>query len=232
MQAERASSSNNRRRPCRAQKPANTVGLSLDSVRPPMGNLGNLRKSGSAASISSTRSTVRDCSSQTTDVNDEMFLKDTIIRYPSCSSIHLHKSKESASNTVSVNSADHSNWREKEKRPPTPTYNHPRTEELSKNMDRHVSDLSEYLDKAAISRNKRTNSTILKTNKNFLNEVEKYEKAQREKGGGETIVLSDDDNSTEKRNKLDNVGAGDGNKDDQRNVKFGEPKVEPSNVLL
>ena len=51
---------------------------------------------------------------------------------------------------------DHPNWREKE----IPTYNQPRTEEHTKNMDRRVSDLSEYLDKAAISRNKRSNSIL------------------------------------------------------------------------
>ena len=101
-------------------------------------------------------------------------------------------------------------------------------------MDRHVSDLSEYLDKAAISRNKRSSSILKgpKTNKNFLNEVEKYEKTLRDKGAGETIVLSDEDDTAEKRNKLNDVGAGDGNKDDQRSVKFGGPNEQPSKLTF
>lgn len=128
--------------------------LSTCSRAPPMMN--NLRKSMSTLSIQS-----RDFGVQTTDPDDEYFLKDSIIRYPSASTV-----RSAATSTHQLTCTR--GHQLEQQRPQTPE--RPRRQ-LSEKMDRHLSNLSEFLDQGSIAKkSKSILKNSVKSNKNLINE--------------------------------------------------------------
>lgn len=180
------------------------------------------------------------------DVNDEMFLKNVIIRYPSASAIR----EPPTANQITSN---RNSWKDKGQLPYKSHFNDQRDDHCVK-MDRHISDISEYLDKAYISKNKvsRSGSSILKNSnavtsashnpsKNFLNEVQRYEKKNATKSncGDDVIFISDEDDQQaadqNNNNKASdqNGGSGDaGQKKEDKTVKFGIEKPVASEFSL
>lgn len=145
------------------------------AVIPSKNSTSNLRKTMSVLTINSS---CKDSSSQTVDTNDDMFLKDTIIRYPSASTIRglpalrpaalpMHKHKEDNRSRVMYKSH----------------FNDEKDDHCNK-MDQHLSNLSEFLDKTSISKNPSilkmpSNASIIKCNKNYINEAQRN---QRDEG--------------------------------------------------
>lgn len=122
----------------------------------------NARNIASATSICS--SLTCDQSSQTGDVNDELFLKNTIIRYPSDFETKLLEQEQFANlekqqidrkDSVEV-IGDHIENMHRKKKPFFGGHFQEVPDEFTHRMDRHVSDLSEYLTNGAITRNKIT----------------------------------------------------------------------------
>lgn len=171
-------------RPTKARKYSNTENqqqyrstnsLAAIPIKP---SISNLRKTMSVLTINSS---CKDSSSQTVDTNDDMFLKDTIIRYPSASTIRdlpalrpaalpMHKHKEDNRSRVMYKSH----------------FNDQKDDHCYK-MDQHLTNLSEFLDKTSISKNPSilkipSNASILKSNKNYINEAQRYQS-----GEGDTV---------------------------------------------
>lgn len=158
--------------------------LSLQPSKMPMNNL---RKSMSQLSIHS-----RDCGVQTMNPDDEYFLKDSIIRYPSASTVRSTLRPASSTHQLTCSKGHQL------ERPQTPQ--RPRRQ-LSEKMDRHLSNLSEYLDQGSITSAKKSilkNSS--KTSKDLINE------SQQKLDRGDIIDLSrdndDDDDEEVKKDKI------------------------------
>lgn len=148
-----------------------SASLSTCSTRAPP--LNNLRKSMSQLSMQS-----RDFGVQTTDPNDEYFLKDSIIRYPSASTVRSTGSSHQHQLTCT---RGHQLDMTTQHRPQTPV-DRQRRQHHSEKMDRHLSNLSEFLDQGAIT--KKSKSILKKSNKNLINESQ--QKLDRDDGGGDT----------------------------------------------
>ncbi|CAG9800832.1 unnamed protein product [Chironomus riparius] len=166
--------------------------LTLCSTKAP---IGNLRKSLSTMSIS------KDCGTQTVDPEaDEYFLKDTIIRYPSASTIRsVGTSQQQLSHTCSKG-----HLLEQEAAPRYKSHFHDRKDDHSEKMDRHVKNLSEFLDKGSITKKQpssilKSSSSLQKLNKNSLNEYQRREDRTQRVGSAhhsrETVLISDESGS-------------------------------------
>lgn len=147
-----------------------STSISTCSTKAPMMN--NLRKSMSTLSLHS-----RDFGVQTTDPDDEYFLKDSIIRYPSASTVRSVA-------TTSTHQLHCSRGHQLEQqRPQTPE--RPRRQ-LSEKMDRHLSNLSEFLDQGSIAKkSKSILKNSVKSNKNLINESQQ-KKHDRTSGRGDS----------------------------------------------
>lgn len=169
--------------------------LSLQGQRPST----NLRKSMSSSSIP----LLRDDATQTSDINDEMFLKDTIIRFPSASLIRRATSKSSVQSQTPVKDT------EVVKIPYQSHFSNNKDEHCEK-MDNHVKDLSEFLEKATISKKlSRSSSSILKNSTNSINSINSRTKKtviNEPKENGDVIFISDEDEVTEKKAKKEQGG--------------------------
>lgn len=196
-----------------------TTNLALCSSKAPMTNL---RKSLSTMSISS-----RDFGCQTVDPEeDEFFLKDSIIRYPSASTIR----SGSGVNQVPITTCSRGHISEPEERPRFKSHFHDRRDEHCDKMERHISNLSEYLDKGSINKHNqsqqsrkptsilKTSSSLQKLNKNSINEFQQQqleEKKQTRVGSAlrnakiSTVSISDDENESEEE-EYDRNERGDG----------------------
>jgi hypothetical protein len=163
--------------------------LSLQSTKVPMNNL---KKSMSQLSIQS-----RDFGVQTTNPDDEYFLKDSIIRYPSASTVRSSNLRPASSTHQLTCSKGH----QLDERPQTPQ--RPRRQ-LSEKMDRHLSNLSEYLDQGSITSARK--KSILKGSTKFSKDLinESQQKLDRT---GDFIDLSkvEDDDEDEDKIKKDKI---------------------------
>lgn len=188
-----------------------TTNLALCSSKAP---ITNLRKSLSTMSIHS-----RDFGVQTVDPEeDEYFLKDSIIRYPSASTI-----RSGSGNNNQVPSTTCSRGHivsEREERPRFKSHFHDRKDEHCDKMERHISTLSEYLDKGSINKHQsqqsrkptsilKSSSSLQKLSKNSINELQMQQQQQRDdktqtRGGSahhhaklSILEISDDENQSE-----------------------------------
>ncbi|XP_070499382.1 uncharacterized protein [Chironomus tepperi] len=168
--------------------------LALCSTKAPIGQIGNLRKSLSTMSIS------KDFGTQTVDPEaDEYFLKDTIIRYPSASTIRsLGNSQQQLSHTCSKGHLL------EQEAPRYKSHFHDRKDDHSEKMDRHVKNLSEFLDKGSVTKKQpssilKSSSSLQKLNKNSLNEYQQREDRTHRVGSAhhsrETVTISDESGS-------------------------------------
>lgn len=237
MQESRRSSAVSTNKPCRARRSNYCESakcksrLSVEASRPPMTNL---RKSASLASI------LRDDSTQTTDINDDMFLKDVIIRFPSASLIrraHSNKPSTVQSQTQTQHQPQATKEAENSKLPYQSHFNGSKEQLNTDKTDSHITDLSEFLEKTLISKKvSRPNSSILKSpSTNFtnvksksvllnesLNNSRNLDSKSHANGNGDVIVLSDEDESkksAEKNEKNEKpLCNGNQNKDDKEIV--------------
>jgi hypothetical protein len=175
--------------------------LALCSTKAP---ISNLRKSVSTFSVSQHS---REFGTQTVDPeSDEYFLKDTIIRYPSASTVR------SMSNLQQIQPHTCSRGHLLEDEPSKPRYKshfHNRSDDHCEKMERHISNLSEFLEKGSISKKP---ASILKTssatgstqklNKNAVNETQQKEDRTKRVGSGHrrreemAVQISDEDNES------------------------------------
>lgn len=153
-----------------AQDKNNPHGLALCSKRVP---IGNLKKSMSTLTIS------KDFGTQTVDPStDEFFLKDTIIRYPSASTI---RSLGASQQHLATHTCSKGHLIDHEEPQRYKSHFHNRKDDHSERMERHVSNLSDYLDKGCVKKP----SSILKSssqqklNKDSINETQQKEDRQR-----------------------------------------------------
>lgn len=178
--------------------------LALCSTKAP---LNNLRKSVSSMSIQSIQ---KECGTQTVDTTDDFFLKDSIIRYPSASTLRSASTARplSAQQTCSKG---HQMEPEEPLRPRFKSHFHERKDDHSDKVERHISNLSEFLERGTISKkqpssilkNSSTTSTQ-KSNKNYINEYQRKEKRYQQGDDGQkiqTVVLSDDDDDDVQKEK-------------------------------
>lgn len=196
------------------QNHRSTHSLSLCSIKPP---LNHLRKSVSSIILCQQK----DTATQTLDINDEYFLKDSIIRYPSASTV---RSQRQSSQPVQTCSRGHL-MEEEMPRQRFKGHFHDRNDEHCEKMERHISELSEYLDKGSISKKSpsilknASSKSILKSSKNYINESQRREdKGQKLSDASNDpamVVISDDDESNE-------------NKDDGSKELSGEGDVASS----
>lgn len=148
-----------------------TASLSTCSSRVPA--LNNLRKSMSQLSMQS-----RDFGVQTTDPDDEYFLKDSIIRYPSASTV-----RSTATSTHQLTCSRGHQLEQQQKRPQQTPVERPRRQAVEK-MDRLMSNLSDSLDGGSITTTTKKSKSILKnptkSNKNLINEhQQKFDRSGR-----------------------------------------------------
>lgn len=165
--------------------------LSLCSTKAP---LNNLRKSVSSMSIQGSKA--REFGTQTVDTEDDFFLKDSIIRYPSASTTRSSSTVRPPTSTLTAQTCSRGHQMEPEEfqhRPRFRSHFHERKDEHCDKMERHLSNLSEFLDRGSISRKNptsilknSTSSSSLKSTKNLINESQRKEVV-------ENIVISDDD---------------------------------------
>lgn len=187
--------------------------LALCSTKAP---ITNLRKSLSTMSIGS-----REFGTQTVDPEeDEYFLKDTIIRYPSASTIRS-VSAHQMQQTSSTCSRGHQMEPEQEAARPSRYKSHfsDRRDEHCDKMERHISNLKEYLDKGTINKQQHESgkkptsilksSSLQKLNKNSINESQQREdrgsrvaSASQRSARIETVEISDDDNESQDEEEI------------------------------
>lgn len=184
--------------------------LALCSTKAP---ITNLRKSLSTMSIGS-----REFGTQTVDPEeDEYFLKDTIIRYPSAStirSVSAHQMQQTSTCTRGhlmepEHDTRHSRYKSH--------FSDKRDEHCDK-MERHISNLKEYLDKGTINKQQQhgsgkksilKSSSLQKLNKNSINESQQREdrgsrvaSASQRSARIETVEISDDDNVSQDEEEI------------------------------
>lgn len=189
-----------------------TNSLALCSTKVPMNNL---RKSVSTMSIQ------KECGTQTVDTNDDFFLKDSIIRYPSASTIRTASTGRPPSAAHQTQTCSRGHQLEPAEEPQRPRFRshfHDRKDEHSDKYERHISNLNEFLDRGAISKktppsilkNSSSSTSSQKSNKNFINE---YQRACSDEEPRQIVVISDDDDNahkekrsaTEKENEIDDA---------------------------
>lgn len=144
----------------------------------------------------------REIGVQTIDPDsDQYFLKDSIIRYPSASTIRSMSASQQTLNTCS-----RGHFMEDTR----PKYKGSRREEYGDHLEKHSSNLSDYYDRAPGSKKPtsilKSSSSLQKLNKDSFNESQ--QKVDRCKSGGssrvrteEIVILDDEDNNYEKSNK-------------------------------
>lgn len=243
LQESRRNSAVHSNKPFRVRRYCDSANsrLSVEARRPPMSNL---RKSASCASI------CRDDSTQTTDINDEMFLKDVIIRFPSASLIR----KAPSNPQLSVQSQTQTKDTDRQKYPYN-NHNGVRKDQHTEKLDRHISDLSEYLERTAISKKtSRPNSSILKSsNPNYLNVRSKsvllneslnnsrnleqnghgnQRSAENGHNGGDVVVISDEDDSTKHAERKSETPLMNGNKNKDNTEIENDPDCPEGHVPL
>lgn len=187
--------------------------LALCSSKAP---ITNLRKSLSTLSIGSGS---REFGTQTVDPEaDEYFLKDTIIRYPSASTIRS-VSAHQMQQTTSTCSRGH--LMEPEQPSRYKSHFSDKRDEHCERMEKHISNLSEFLDRGAISKQHgssskkptsilKSSSSLQKLNKNSINESQQREDrsnrvasaSQHRTARIETVEISDDDNLSQDDEEL------------------------------
>lgn len=170
--------------------------LALRSCKAPI----NLRKS------------VNSISTQTSDPSDVFFLKDSIIRYPSASTSRSMSSiNPSTGQQTQTCSRGHQMEPQaiEQARPRFKSHFHNRKDEHCDKIERHISNLSEYLDRGSISKkqppsilkNSLSTASSQKSNKDHINE------SQRKEDRGQkldddlklgAIEISDDDEDLQK----------------------------------
>jgi hypothetical protein len=213
-----------------------TNSLALCSTKAP---INNLRKSVSSMSIQGPR---REFGTQTVDPDDDFFLKDSIIRYPSASTIR-------SSSTVRPPSAHQTQTcsrghqmepsEENQHRPRFRSHFHERKDEHCDKVERHISNLSEFLDRGSISKKNppsilknSSTSSSQKSNKNYINESQRKEERIEE-----NIVIcesddDDDDMQKEKRALAEKeLGSGDA-KERQLKAAAEDPNCPEGHVPL
>lgn len=179
-----------------------TTNLALCSSKAP---ITNLRKSLSTMSIQS-----RDFGCQTVDPDeDEFFLKDSIIRYPSASTM---RSTNSGTHQMLSNTCSRGHLMEQpaaavEERPRYKSHFSDRRDEHCDKIERHISNLSEYLDKGSVSKQTRKPGSILKSssslqklNKNSINEYQQQNQQSRVGSAHRntrSVEISDEDNESD-----------------------------------
>lgn len=187
--------------------------LALCSSKVP---LNSLRKSVSTMSIHQQK----DGSTQTVDINDDFFLKDSIIRYPSASTIRTSESmRPPSAHHTQVCSRGHQ--MEPADVPPRPRFKshfHDRNDEHCDKVERHISNLSEFLERGSItkkqpssilknssspfvSKKSKSNTSVQKSNKNYINEYQRKEERDTKSDDHqkqESIVISDEDDDIQK----------------------------------
>jgi hypothetical protein len=170
----------------------------------------NLRKTMSTMSI---QSSTKDFGVQTCDPeNDEFFLKDTIIRYPSASTVRSIANSQTYVQTQPSKSCTRGHPLNDEELLRTPRRRNDRRDEHSERIEHHLSNLSEYLDKGSVgSRSKqqqpasilKSSSSLQKLNKNSFNESQQKEdrtrigSAHHHRAKIESIDISSDDDTNE-----------------------------------
>lgn len=199
-----------------AQRSAHS--LALCSTKAP---INNLRKSVSSMSIQHNK----ECGTQTVDTTDDFFLKDSIIRYPSASTIRSSASLRptSAHQAQTCSKGHQMEPPDEQSRPRYRSHFHDRKDEHCEKVERHISNLSEFLDRGSISKkhpasilknssspNSNQNSSQ-KSNKNYINEFQRVQ-IPEEGLKQSTIMISDDEDDVEKEKRSlseKDVGAGD-----------------------
>lgn len=199
---------------CESNAPSvhrSTNSLTLCSTKVPMNNL---RKSISSMSIQGPK---REFGTQTVDPDDDFFLKDSIIRYPSASTIRSSSTARppSAHHPQTCSRGHQMEPEEIQHRPRFRSNFQERKDEHCDKIERHISNLTEFLDRGSISKKnppsilKNPSSSTLsqKSTKNFINESQRKEENIEEK-----IVISDDDDDLQKEKRAPTekeLGSGD-----------------------
>lgn len=190
--------------------------LALCSTKAP---INQLRKAISTMSMEHSK----EFGTQTVDPeNDEYFLKDTIIRYPSASTIrsittNSHSQPQMQSHLHQTCSRGHLMEPEESRTRHKSNNFSERRDAHTEKRDRHLTNLSEFLEKGSISKKPasilKSSSSLQKLSKNSLNEYQKKEDRTRigsaHRARVETVVLSDDEDEndtdvvTERENKTE-----------------------------
>lgn len=178
-----------------------THSLALCSTKAPMNNL---RKCVSSMSLQ------KECATQTVDPDDVFFLKDSIIRYPSASTIRSISSvRQPSAHQTQTCSKGHQMEPEDQPRPRFKSHFHDRKDEHCEKVERHISNLSEFLERGSISKkqpssilkNSSSTTSSQKSNKNYINEYQKTARAPPEQVKQQTIELSDDEDDLQKEKR-------------------------------
>lgn len=189
--------------------------LALCSTKVP---INNLRKSVSSMSIQPHK----ECGTQTVDTTDDFFLKDSIIRYPSASTIRSSASLRppSAHQTQTCSRGHQMEPSDEQPRQRFRSHFHDRKDEHSEKVEHHISNLNEFLNRGSISKKQPTSilknsssstTSSQKSNKNYINEFQRVQKCD-EGMKQASVVISDDEDEVEKETRSLNekdLGAGD-----------------------
>lgn len=213
-----------------------THSLALSSTKVPMNNL---RKSVSSMSIQPHK----ECGTQTVDTTDDFFLKDSIIRYPSASTIRSSASVRppSAHNFQTCSKGHQMEPPEEQPRQRFRSHFHDRKDEHCEKIDRHLSNLSEFLDRGSISKkqpasilkNSSSSTSSQKSNKNYINEFQRVQKPDVVMKQA-SIEISDDEDDSEKEKRSmseKDSGAGDA-KQQQLKAAEEDPNCPDGHVPL
>lgn len=174
----------------------------------------NLRKSLSVMSLGS-----REFGTQTVDPEgDEYFLKDTIIRYPSASTIRS-VGAQLPSTTSSTCSRGHLMEPEQDRPSRYKSHFSDRRDDYCDKMEHHVTNLSEFLNRGTISQPQygtkksilKSSSSLQKLNKNSINESQQRDdrsnrvaSATQRSARIETVDISDDENEGQDEELVEN----------------------------
>lgn len=175
-----------------------TNSLALCSTKVP---INNLRKSISSMSIQHQK----EIGTQTVDTTDDFFLKDSIIRYPSASTVRSSARPPSVHQTQTC-SRGHQMEPEETPRPRFRSHFHDRKDEHCDKMERHISNLSEFMDLGSISKKQplsilkhsSSSTSSQKSNKNYINEFQRKESNVQQPTKQQTIDISDDEDDAVK----------------------------------
>lgn len=191
-----------------------THSLALCSTKAP---INNLRKSVSSMSIHPHK----ECGTQTVDTTDDFFLKDSIIRYPSASTIRSSASvRPPSAHQTQTCSKGHQMEPEEQPRQRFRSHFHDRQDEHCEKVERHITNLNEFLERGAISKkptsilkNSSSSTSSQKSNKNYINEFQRVVQKPNEGLKQALVVISDDDEDEAEKEKRSlsekDSGAGD-----------------------
>ncbi|CRK86200.1 CLUMA_CG000005, isoform A [Clunio marinus] len=176
---------------------------------------------------------------QTVDTNDEYFLKDSIIRFPSASSIRSGKARPTSScQRTQIGSRD--NLDTAESLPKSRLTNHSNRNEIVNN---YISSLDEYPGKQSVSKRnppvsilKNSSSTsIQKSNKNYINESQRKEKiTEKHKNEcAQLIDISDEEDFSQEKDSLaeKEISANDATKETTKTAEM-DPDCPEGHVAL